>query len=236
MTSQAKPGQVGWRRPARNALAALALVLAAACGGHAPQIPSPRPMVNFMGARIHPDKAHLDSVNDWVTREQQDIKNDPAFMIVDNRTPDQVYPWEHTRMSNDTAVILYSTGAPETELPFEIYGHLHLMAKMGRQAEWLPEAPAATGFELEKAILARVADAWLLARTVYDAAPYAPLDEIVYAKEDGYLPPLIFTARPDDFAEARAQWARNNPDGAAKYRAWFLKTFNREPPGLRTGG
>ena len=29
---------------------------------------------------------------------------------------------------------------------------------------------------------------------------------------------------------------RENPDAAERYRSWFVQTFNREPPGLRTAG
>jgi hypothetical protein len=105
---------------------------------------------------------------------------------------------------------------------------------MGRQDEWLPEAPDVTGFELERAILARAADAWILGRAVYNTVPYGPLDELAYAKEEGFLDAFIFTARPNDFATARTEWARANPERMDQYRDWFLETFNREPPGLRT--
>jgi hypothetical protein len=107
------------------------------------------------------------------------------------------------------------------------------MATMGRQEEWLPEAPDAVGFDLERAILARAADAWILGRAVYNTVPYGPLDEIAYAKEGGFLEAFIFTARPSEFATARTEWARANPGAMERYRDWFLETFNREPPGLR---
>ena len=123
--------------------------------------------------------------------------------------------------------------APDARVVFEIYGHLHLMARMGRQEEWLPEAPTATGYDLERAILSRISDAWLLGRTTFDTQPYAPLDELIYAKENGHLDAFIFTARPDEFAEARAEWARSKPGEAEAYRQWFLQAFSREPPGLR---
>jgi len=132
--------------------------------------------------------------------------------------------------------VYFDPRVADSEIPAQIYGHLHLMAKMGRLEEFLPEAATATGFQLERAILERVADAWLLGRTVYDFSPYAPLDELIYAREAGYLDAFIFTARPEDFAEARAKWARENPGRSDEYRTWFLKTFNREPPGLRTVG
>jgi len=225
------------RRPPRrlaSAPGALLLLLTAACGGHTPQIPNPRPIVNFNGARIRVDKARMDSINQWVNREQDNITNDPTFMVETNMSVDEVYPWEGMQISHDTVRLQFDAEAPDSRLAVEIYGHLHLMAKMGRLAEFLPEAATATGFDLEKAILARVADTWLLARTVYDVAPYAPLDELIYARDAGYLDAFIFTARPDQFAEARAEWARANPGRAEEYRTWFLKTFNREPPGLRT--
>jgi hypothetical protein len=117
---------------------------------------------------------------------------------------------------------------------FMLYGHQHLMSRMGRQEEWLPEAPNATDFDLERAILARAADAWILGRSVYNTQPYGPLDELAYAKEAGHLEAFIFTARPNEFASERATWVRANPGAMERYRQWFLDTFSREPPGLRS--
>ena len=124
-------------------------------------------------------------------------------------------------------------GAQDASLVYQIYGHLHLMVAMGQQEEWLPEAPEATGYALERAIVDRIADAWILGRSVYDTQPFGPLDELAYAKDAGFLEAYIFTARPDEFASARAEWARENPGRVDAYRQWFLETFNREPPGLR---
>jgi len=222
------------RRLSGGVAGVLLLLLAAACGGHTPQIPDPRPIVNFNGARIHVERARMDSINEWVNREQDNITNDPTFMVETRPSVDEVYPWDRMEISNDTVRLYFDARAPDSRIPVETYGHLHLMAKMGRLQEFLPEAATATGFDLEKAILGRVADAWLLGRTVYDVSPYAPLDELIYARDAGYLDAFIFTARPDEFAEARAEWARENPGRAEEYRTWFRKTFNREPPGLRT--
>ncbi|MGD8318803.1 MAG: hypothetical protein PVJ02_00060 [Gemmatimonadota bacterium] len=211
-------------------------LLAAACGGGPPDIPAPRPIVNFQGARIRANKDSMRQVNDWVNREQDNIVNDPAFLVQTLYAADEVYPWEGLEVGTDTVRVRMDPRAPDTRLVFEIYAHLHLMARMGRQEEWLPEAPTATGYDLERAILARTADAWLLGRAVFDTSPYGPLDELIYAKDAGFLDAFIFTARPDEFGQARAQWAREKPDRAKAYQAWFRKTFNREPPGLRAGG
>lgn len=226
-----------WRRCARRSVqwASLGLAgLTAACSAGQPSIPDPRPIIIYSGARIRVDKERMQTVNEWVTREQTNVSEDPGFMVITDMSVEEVYPWEGLRFAgSDTVRVRMDPRVSDTQLVFEIYGHLHLMARMGRQEEWLPEAPTATGYELERAILSRVSDAWLLGRTVFGTQPYAPLDELIYSKENGYLDAFIFTARPDEFAEARAKWAREKPGEAEAYRTWFAATFNREPPGLR---
>lgn len=176
----------------------------------------------------------MDSVYDWVTDEQLNIQEDPSFWVITQPTAGDSYPWEDLNVREDSVTVRVPMGVQDTELVYQIYGHLHLMVRMGRQAEWLPEAPDATGYALERAILSRTADAWILGRTVYNTVPYGPLDELAYAKEAGHLDALIFTARPSEFVADRADWVRANPGAMERYREWFLDTFSREPPGLRT--
>lgn len=217
----------------RRAAWLLAGILTTGCGAASPELPPPRPVIIHSGARIKADDTRLDSINAWVSREQDNITNDPGFLVDTRPSKSEVYPWSHIEYGKDTVRIWVDQQYPDAIVPFNIYAHLHLMVRMGRQAEWLPEAPDAKGFDLERAIVARTADAWLLARSVYGATPYGPLDEIMYAHENGYLDALIFTARPNEFVDARRQWAREHPEATSEYRNWFEQTFNREPPGLR---
>ena len=176
----------------------------------------------------------MQEVNDWVTRERRNIEDDPLFWVIGAATLEEVFPWEGLHISNDSVTVQLPLGGRDAELVYQIYGHLHLMVTMGRQEEWLPEAPGAVGYELERAILKRCADAWVLGRTVFDTQPFDPMDELMYASESGYLDAFIFTARPDEFAASRAEWVGANPTGMQEYRDWFIDTFNREPPGLRS--
>lgn len=172
-------------------------------------------------------------VNEWVTRAEENITNDPSFWVITEATIEERYPWEGMRISNDSVWVPQPLGGADARLVYMIYGHQHLMAEMGRQEEWLPEAPDAVGYDLERAIMERVAEAWILGRTVFDTQPFAPLDEIAYASDAGYLEAFIFTARPDEFAATRTEWVRAHPGEMERYRDWFVETFNREPPGLR---
>jgi hypothetical protein len=104
---------------------------------------------------------------------------------------------------------------------------------MGRLGEWLPDVAEAEGFELERAIVKRMADAWLLGRAVFDAPAYGPLDEVMYASEAGFLDPYLLIARADEFADDRARWEQENPGTVAEYRAWFERVFRSPPPGMR---
>jgi len=235
MNSHSQPRQPIRRLLRRGTVWALAGVLSG-CAGGPPAIPKPRPIIIYSGARIRADEDRMKTVNEWVTREQDNIVNDPGFMVSTGLAVEEGYPWEGLEFAgDDTVKVRLDPRASDARLVFEIYAHQQLMARQGRQEEWLPEAPTARGYDLERAILSRVADAWLLGRSTFDTQPYAPLDELMYAKEAGFLDAFIFTARPDEFAEARAQWARENPDQAERYRTWFVETFNREPPGLRGG-
>ncbi|MDH3271280.1 MAG: hypothetical protein OEN56_08115 [Gemmatimonadota bacterium] len=224
-------------RRTRGSLVSLGLVVAVvvmeACAAAAPQIPPPRPIVVHSGARIRADHERMKEVNEWVTREQENIQNDPSFWVIGASTVDESFPWQGMVLGEDSVTVQMPLGGQDAALVYQIYGHLHLMVQMGRQEEWLPEAPDAVGYDLERAIVDRVADAWILGRSVFDTQPFGPLDELAYAKDAGYLDAFIFTARPDEFAESRTRWARENPGAMEEYRDWFLETFNREPPGLR---
>ena len=104
---------------------------------------------------------------------------------------------------------------------------------MGRLDEFLPEAADAEGYELERAILARVSDAWLYGRALFDFAPYGPLDELLFSHENGYLEAFVLTARREEFEEELDTWVRENPGRQEQYAQWFLETFETEPPGRR---
>jgi hypothetical protein len=218
-------------------LAALPVLILPACASGPPELPDPRPIVIRSGARIFPEKDRMQEIDSWMRPQMENIRTDPSFLIdvVPRDTP--AYPWESLVIEADTARIGLDKAAPgQAQTAYMLYAHYHLMDKMGRLNEFLPGSAGISGVSLERSILARVADAWLLGRGVYDVEPYGPLEEILYAHENGYLDALILTARGEEFQEERQAWLKEDPKAQDRYREWFMETFSREPPGLREKG
>ena len=209
----------------------MTLVLAAGACVAGNTLPAPRPLVVRSGLRVVADEARISEIDVWVRAQQENIIIDPSFLILERRSGEEGYPWDGLRISGDTAEVQVYAGAPDTGSFMGFYGHFHMMDLMDRLDEFLPEAAGAEGYALERAILARVSDAWLYGRSAFDTPPYAPLDELLFSNENGYLDAFILTARPDEFEEARDMWRRDNPGQDEEYRQWFVDTFEREPPG-----
>ena len=217
--------------------AALVALGVSACASGPPELPDPRPIVIRSGARLHPEKERMKAIDEWFRAEQENIEQDPTFWIeiVPRDTP--AYPWESLYLNQDTAKIGLERGkSPQAQYIYSTYAHLHLMYTMGRLEEFLPEAPFVEDYDRERAIMEKVADSWLYARSVYEAEPYDLLEEITYANEAGYLDALILTARGEEFAAERRAWLEENPEGLEEYRTWFVENFSQEPPGLRDEG
>jgi hypothetical protein len=158
---------------------------------------------------------------------------DPTIHISVVPGASDVYPWETLVIQGDTARVQVPRAHPDIRTSYTVYAYLHLMDRQRRIERWLPEAAGATGFELERAIVKRVADVWLMGRASFYLDPHRPMDELLHASEAGYLDAFLLTARPNEFADARREWVKENPGGLEAYRAWFTSTFGREPPGLR---
>lgn len=210
---------------------------ASACGGGPPRVPAPRPLVVFSGARLLADSAMMQETHQWVTRADETIEMDPAFLISYETAPVPSFPWETFEyIGEDSVRVAFEASAPDAQTSYGIYAFLRLMHDMGRMDEWFPEAVDLEGYELERFIVARTGDSWLLGRAVFDTHPYAPLDQLVYAQDRGYLDAFLLTARGDEFPDARSEFEAEHPGRMEEYRAWFEETFGKAPPGAEDRG
>ena len=216
------------QRHLRGPCLALSLLLV----GCASQVPvlMPRSIVVYSGERIQPETARMEEVEAWLTPELDRINLDPAFLIRLSAVQEEVYPWDGLEIVADTADLVLTDTAADAETPFLVYGYLRLMDARGALVEAYPGTEGLTGYVLERAILERVAEVWLLGRSVFDTQPYAPLDELVYASEFGYLDDFIFATQPDRFPGEEDAHRTENPGREEEFRRWFRNTFGSDGP------
>jgi len=220
------------RLPVRTPLLVLFSLWGVACAPPS-GLPAPRSLINSAGARISADPGRMEQIDEWVQKQSLDIQNDPSFFIRALPSGDDIYLWDALTIHADTAEVPYHGTAADARLAYELYGHFYLMREMDRLDEYLPEGIGLEGFDLEMVILKRIADSWLYGRAVFDMSPYHLLDELMFANEAGWLKAYVLTARASEFPDERRAWLDEAPGESEEYRAWFLKTFELEPPGLR---
>ena len=208
----------------------LALLLAlAACGGQMSAL-VPRSVVVYSGERIQPESERMAEVEAWLTPELDRINLDPAFLIRISPVREEVYPWDWLEIVADTADLVLTDTAIDAETPFLVYGYLRLMDARGALVEAYPGTEGLTGYPLERAILERVAEVWLLGRSVFDTQPYGPLDELLYAREFGYLDEFIFATQAGRFPSEEEAHRIENPGREEEFRFWFTDTFGSDGP------
>lgn len=206
----------------------------AACAGTTP-LPQTRSVITITGERVQADPEAMVEVDRWLRPQLDDIERNPDFLVRLLQEDRPLYPWSVLEITGDTVQLSVQQGHGDAETPFLIYAHFRLMAEKDNLRRWLPEAfpeeeAPAQGFELERLILRRIADLWLLGRSVFDTSPYGPLDEILYASEGGWLDEFIFLSQPERFeAEARAHF-QENPEREGAFRGWFQRVFEAEGP------
>lgn len=211
----------------------VALLVALAIGGCAgpSTIEPPRSIIIFSGARIQADMDRMNTTDLWF-RELNDYLERNRGLVRVLAVEERVYPWETLEAVGDSLIVARDGNALDVEGPFRAYGFLRLAEERNLLVDWLPDAEGMSGFDLELEILARTADVWLLGRSVYDTAPYEPLDELIYAREGGFLREFALVTQEERFPDEHAAHFEANPERADAFRAWFEDTFERSGPGF----
>jgi len=218
----------------RSLLRGLALPVSTLLLGCAGQLPLPitRPIIVYTGERLQADPVQMAEVEGWLRPQLDHIDQSRDFLIrlVDQELPS--YPWESLEITADTAQVALWPAAPDAETPYILYAHYRLIEARGALDRWAPEAQGLAGLEAEEAILNRISDVWLLGRTVFDTQPFGPMDELLWAKESGYLRDFIFATQPGRFDEEEANWRGANPEREEEFAEWFERVFERRGPGF----
>lgn len=205
----------------------------AGCAATDTGLPTARTLVVHSGARLNADPDRMEEVDDWIRDQLTAITEDPSFWVQPVEVGREAYPWDGLEIIGDTVRYRVERSASDARTSYEIYAHLRLMKSMGRLEDWIPGGDTLDAYALEQALVERTSDSWLYGRAIFDAQPYGPLDELIYAHAAGWLDAFILTAQADRFETERENWLEDNPGALEEYIAWFEGTFSRMPPGLR---
>lgn len=200
-----------------------------ACSGQ-PALPDPRSIIVYSGERVQADPQHMAEIEAWLMPQLERIDLDPDFLIRLQQFDQPTYPWQTLELAGDTASLGLFSQAPDAETPYLIYGYLRLMNQWDSLSTVLPEAEGTSGYDAERAIVNRVADVWLLGRSVFDTQPFGPLDELVYAREFGFLDEFIFATHGERFQDTAEAYRSENPESRSSFVEWFRETFEADGP------
>lgn len=215
----------------RALVTSVAIVLTGCAGTPEVVIPEPRRVVNHEGVRIRADRERMAEIWDWVNRAETTVREDPSFVLSHSFVPEPRYPWETMELvPGDTVRIAYERSAPDTQTSYWMYAFLHLMREMNRLVAWFPETETMEGWELERFIVGRTADSWLLGRSSFDTHPYRLLDHLIYAQDAQMLDAFLLHLRGEEFPEAREAFLSENPDGFDELARWWRETWGEELP------
>jgi hypothetical protein len=225
----------------RLGLAAVVGVVMAATVGACAQRPEvvqePRPIVNRQGTRLSLEDDRAQEIFLWVDAQIAEIQQNPSFWVITSPSSSDLLPWETLDLTptGDSATVQFPTTVPDVQQVYQIYAHLNITRVRGEIAAWLPGADTLTGWDLEVAMVERMADAWYMGRASYSFTPYPPVDQLVYASEAGMLEPLLLSLRGFEFPDARDAWIEANPGGEAEFRAWYESTLGGTPEPIAGG-
>lgn len=161
-----------------------------------------------------------------------DLQEDPRVLYslgfgprVEPSTPRPAYPWNAVIPQSDSVVNVVTPGnLREADRAYHNYAVMRMRVIRGTD----PDDPCDALVERERVVLSSFVDGWVLARTLFGGPPFAPLDELAFARDAGHLPALLAAYRDVSVGACAATWAEEHPAEIAAYRAWRDEAF----PGL----
>jgi hypothetical protein len=142
---------------------------------------------------------------------------------VDESDPGDAYPWNAITVLSDSTIDVLNLPANLREADRAYYNYAVQRMRVVRGAD--PDVPCDSVLALEERVVGSFIDGWILSRTLYGGPSFAPLDELVFARRDGLLRPLLASKRDPQVGACAGQWAEANPERMQAYEAWRKDRF-----------
>jgi hypothetical protein len=211
-----------------TALAALAVACALPS---APDLAAQYTIGTESGDTIRFESAALRTMLDTARALWADLEQDPRVLYytpagrqpVPVEAPDAAYPWNAITVLTDTTIDVTRLPANLREADRAYYNYAVQRMRVVRGAD--PDVPCDSVLALEEKVVGSFVDGWILSRTLFGAPEYPPLDELVFARRDGLLRPLLARNNDRQVGACAALWAEEYPDRVAAYDAWRREKF-----------
>lgn len=136
--------------------------------------------------------------------------------------PGPAYPWNAVIPTSDSTVNVVTPGnLREADRAYHNYAVMRMREVRGED----PDDPCDDLVDREQAVLSSFIDGWILARTLFGGPPYAPLDELAFARPAGHLPALLAARGDASVGACAATWAEDHPEAVEAYLAWRGEAF-----------
>lgn len=137
--------------------------------------------------------------------------------------PEAAYPWNAIRVVDDSVIEVYRLPANLREADRAYYNYAVQRMRVVRGAD--PDVPCDSLLALEEKVVGSFIDGWILSRTLFGGPPFAPLDELVFARRAGHLRALLARRNDAQVGACAGQWVEENPERVSAYDRWSLETF-----------
>lgn len=206
--------------------AAIAVLLLLAAP--APALGQGRVLVSPGGDTLAFSEAALRQMLDTTRALRRDLEEDPRILYftgtgpaVPSEEPDPAYPWSVVDVLADSVAAIRTPGnLREADRAYANYAVLR-MKNVRRD----PDVSCDSLVAREVRAVSGFVDGWIVARTLFGAPAYAPLDELAFAREAGLLPGLIGASDDPQLGGCLGVWKEGHGERLEAYRRWREGAF-----------
>jgi hypothetical protein len=154
---------------------------------------------------------------------------------VEADSADAAYPWNAVEVRTDSVATILTPGNLR-EADRAYYNYAVTQMQMVRELD--PDVSCGELMDRELEAASAFVDGWLSSRLLFGGLPFTPLDEVVFAREQGQLAGMLAAKGDRQLGACVAEWIASHPGAVDEYRSWRDTRFLglvEEPPAGATG-
>jgi hypothetical protein len=176
------------------------------------------------GLTLEFSSTEVRAILDTTRALERNLQEDPRVLYftligpsVEADSADAAYPWNAVEVRTDSvATILTPGNLREADRAYYNYA----VTRMQLVRELDPDVPCDELVEREIAAVSAFVDGWLSSRLLFGGLPFAPLDEVVFAREQGQLAGMLAAKGDRQLGACVAEWIASHPGAVEEYRSW----------------